>query len=406
MVPFQCDLCHFRNIMKRDPLADKLEDQSILEYIRRATLDSFWSRETSTVQNNLRLLIRAEKSNDELGMPPLVGSIGPFPVEDSCGMQSAIMILVRSLDKGVYERFVQWETFRKTRSALSNVFQASVKGLQDVVGAYERDRMWISRVPTHSFFFARFMAGLHRRVGEVVKQNWSLPIKVIKQIDEMLNDLWPTLLSSEDQLRVAEMGTWFLVGFCTGLRGEEMLMIELEGTAGMLRFLQDNDLPHFLLQIRGRTKSSQMAGSSFQMPCVAVTEGTQLQPGRWIQRLVGVLRRKGRRSGRLFQRNLRVPRLVEFEDDWFGVLEKIQRDTDLIDNDFDIRDKAGILRSLRRGVTSHAMNMKVPEDLIRAINRWRREKQNGGRKGGLPMIDRYTDLEAIKPTYLRFSQAL
>jgi hypothetical protein len=30
------------------------------------------------------------------------------------------------------------------------------------------------------------------------------------------------------------MGAWFIGGFCTGLRGEEMLLIELAGTANSL----------------------------------------------------------------------------------------------------------------------------------------------------------------------------
>ena len=145
MVPFQCDLCHFRNITKRDPCNFSPQDSEVLEYIRRASLDSFWSRETSTVQNNLRLIARAEKSNAELGLPPLVPSLGPFPLSDDCGMQAAIAVLIRSLDKGAYERFVQWETFRRTRSAITNARQACVDGLQDIIGAYERDRLWVSK---------------------------------------------------------------------------------------------------------------------------------------------------------------------------------------------------------------------------------------------------------------------
>ena len=49
MVPFQCGICHFRNIYLRDPLGFNATDQEMLGYIRRATLDSFWSRESSTV---------------------------------------------------------------------------------------------------------------------------------------------------------------------------------------------------------------------------------------------------------------------------------------------------------------------------------------------------------------------
>ena len=43
---------------------------------------------------------------------------------------------------------------------------------------------------------------------------------------------------------------------------------------------------------------------------------------------------------------LTVPRLLEFEEDWFDVLVSVQTNTDLIDADIDLREKAGIYRSL------------------------------------------------------------
>ena len=408
MVSFQCDICHFRNILDRDPWMTNPDDLEILEYIRRANIDAFWSRESSTVKGNLRLLIRAETNNAALKMPPLVKNMGPFPLQDSFGMQIAIAVLIRSLDKGKYENFVQWETFRKTRSALTNAYQASVNGLMDVVGAYEKNRVWISQVPTHSIWFTRFMEGIHRRVGEVVKQDWPIPIKVIMYIDKELNELWETLTDSQEKLKIAQLAVWFICGFCTGLRGEEMLMIELAGTADRLRFLEtpvNADEPYFELRIRGRTKSVQMSGSNFGLPCVAVTGHSKLQPGRWIKRLVQTIHAQGRRTGRLFERKLRIPRLVEFEDDWFSILEHVQQKTELIEERVDLRDAAGILRSLRRGVTSHAKNVNVTEPLIHAINRWRSEK-GGTKKGSLPMVDRYTELGTLTPTYLRFSKAL
>jgi hypothetical protein len=55
--------------------------------------------------------------------------------------------------------------------------------------------------------------------------------------------------------QVADMGTWFIVGFCSGLRGEEMLLIELAGTAQDLAFLSDVACPHFILVVSGRTKA-------------------------------------------------------------------------------------------------------------------------------------------------------
>jgi hypothetical protein len=50
-----------------------------------------------------------------------------------------------------YEATVQRGTFRHTMSAVTNISQAGVGGLEDSVGAYERNRMFISGVVIHKF---------------------------------------------------------------------------------------------------------------------------------------------------------------------------------------------------------------------------------------------------------------
>jgi hypothetical protein len=53
MVPFQCELCYFRNITLRDPNNNKMTDWESLDAIRRANLDAFLNRESATVTSNL-----------------------------------------------------------------------------------------------------------------------------------------------------------------------------------------------------------------------------------------------------------------------------------------------------------------------------------------------------------------
>lgn len=406
MVPFQCDLCHFRNIMQRDPFPGDLKDSEILEYVRRANLDAFWGRESSTVSKNLSVLLRTERCFDRLGMPSAVEHLGPFPLTDTMGMKAAIAVLDKSLDKGKYEDFVQWETFRKTRSALTNLHQASVNGLMDSMMSYEVKKVWISNVPTHCFWFSRFMVGLHKRVGEVVKQNWPMPIEVLQYIDRRLDRLWMAEMDHHAKKRIAEMAVWYVVGFCSGLRGEEMPLIELAGTAHSLRFLELEEDPHFLLRLKGRTKGILLAGAGFEIPIVATTGVSKLEPGRWMKRLVGVISMEGRTNGKLFQRKFKPAKLIEFEEDWFEILLSVQDTTNLIDKDLDLREKAGILRTLRRGFTSHAINMEVPTSLINAFNRWRDEAKESGKKGAFKTIDLYSQLDTLKPTFLKVSSAL
>ena len=166
MTPFQCEKCHFRNIYSRDP-GNSPRDKEAVEFFQRASLNAFWSRAPSMVKGNLTEGKRGQRFADRMGVESLVPPMGPFPVEDTMGMMCAAAILDRSLDPGSTEEFVQWDTFRGARSFVTNATQAGVSGLSDVVGGYEKKRVWISGVVTHTFWFSRFMEGLHKRVGEV-----------------------------------------------------------------------------------------------------------------------------------------------------------------------------------------------------------------------------------------------
>jgi hypothetical protein len=143
--------------------------------------------------------------------------MGTFPLSDNFGMKAALVVLDRSLDSGRYSDYVQWETFRKARSAITNISQAGSSGLGDVVGAYERNRCWISKVPTHTFWFSRFMVGVHKRVGEIRRQDEALSIDVLLGVNRALEARWTQTDNPRIRRRVAEMGTWFNGGFCTGL---------------------------------------------------------------------------------------------------------------------------------------------------------------------------------------------
>lgn len=162
----------------------------------------------------------------------------------------------------------------------------------DVIGAYKKNRLWISQVGTCTFWFASFTEGLHRHVGEVVQQDWFIPIQVINRIDKMLDELWNEATKRANMQQIAELGACLLCGS-----------------------------------------------------------------------------------------------LVKFKNDWYGYLEKVQRGNELIDKDLNLRDKAGILRSLRRSVTAHAMNMKVETKLLWAVNCWRQERKDGEKKVKYKMID-------------------
>ena len=389
-------------------MRSSFKDCKVMAYIRRANLDACWAREPNTVMANLREAIRMENFTSQLDLPSVTPAMGPFPLKDDFGMLPAIALLERSLAKGVHSEYVQWGTFRKTMSAVTNVTQAGVAGLGDSVGAYERNRTWISNVATHKFWYSRFMHGVHKRVGEVRKPDEIISIDVLHAVDKILEAEWKNSKAPEPTRRICEIGAWMMGGFCTGLRGEEMLLVDTLGTATSVQRLMKDDAPdpHFKFVVIGRTKGVQQDGKSFGIPCVKITKATGLRPGVWVKRLMDIKHLAGEGHGKLFVRKLRPAKLMEFEDDFFRVLERVQDTTELISKELCVRDVYGLSRSLRRGVTAHSKNMRIDKELRDAINRWGKEANTKLGVARLDMGDTYTTLESIMPLILEFSRAL
>jgi hypothetical protein len=158
-----------------------------------------------------------EMTADCLEIPLAIPPMRPYPLTDSVGMKTVIAVLDRSLDPGLYFECVQWGTFRRIRSAVMNISQAGVLGLQDSVGVYERNHVWISTVVTHQFWFSRFtITGVHLRVGEIKKQDELISIKVLHEIHKILSREWAALTTMAQKKRIAEMGAWFMGGFAPG----------------------------------------------------------------------------------------------------------------------------------------------------------------------------------------------
>ena len=134
LVPFQCDLCHFRNLTDRDP-GQSVEDVRLIVAIRRANLDAFWAREPGTVAATKREGVKIGRLGALVGLVNLFPAMGPFPLEDTQGMGIAVCMLERSLDKGRYRTTLQFETVRKLRSAFSNIWHASRQTLTTSVMA-------------------------------------------------------------------------------------------------------------------------------------------------------------------------------------------------------------------------------------------------------------------------------
>ena len=252
------------------------------------------------------------------------------------------------------------------------------------------------------------MKGVHKRHGSVIKQDWPIPIAVLHKVNELLEGNWGRATGCRELKRIAEIGTRFTNGFCSGLREEEMLLIEYAGTSKSLRYHKAAPTPYQLLVLLGRTKGNQLSGAKLFLPIAARTEGTNIQPGKWLKLLLDCLKLEKKRGGRLFKQRLIPTMLGEYKEDFLCILKWVQDCTGLIDKEINLREKAGIYRTLKRGASDHLINMGVDETLIKSINRWpHKQRAMNGRMGSKrDMFEHYSSLSALTPTLIRFSLQL
>jgi hypothetical protein len=102
MVPFECDLCIFRKLRHRTPIAADPVDDLLVACIRRINLDAFWSRTRGTVEGN------RDKVSFGINLSKTVGLLGPYeadgplPEIDHCGYEVAIEMILHSRRSGTY----------------------------------------------------------------------------------------------------------------------------------------------------------------------------------------------------------------------------------------------------------------------------------------------------------------
>ena len=409
MNPYQCEKCQFQNLQQRNPILGHKVDDQLLEALRRIALDVFWSRESSTVRSNLGLVKRAARTEEKYGcVNKIIPAVGPHPLEDRDGIGACLGVLDKSMDKGRYQPEVQWETFRKMMSALTNIGKVGVGGLAEAIGVGGRNKAWMSSGSTHKLHFSRFMTGIHKRVGEDVRRDEPVSVGVIQEVHRVLEKRWRAETrrrrpSRRKLTKIAATGYWFVVGFCSGFRGEENCLLEFEGTYESLDNLfapMKGTEKHFQSVVAGRTKGNSLSGEKFGVPCVAITGKSKLMPGIWALRYLRLLKLAGQQGGYLFPEPM-----VAYEEMFYSMLEDIQcRRPDLISKSLDVREAFGLFRSLRRGGASHALNMDIDERLVKAINRWQDEMHSEVPR--LDMPGTYSRLDTIRPFRLRYSGGL
>jgi hypothetical protein len=400
----------FRNIQKRNPVEGKPTDDLMMCCLRRANLDSLWSREKSTVSTNLKNVRKAIESSERVDMRLPYEPLGPMPIEDRTGHRAAIHMLLCSMEEGAYSKdYKQFETIRKMRSAFSNAWGASARSMLFNVSTGKEDRKKdrLSQCPTDSEWFGRFNLGCKKRMGQDVRPQLGLSIDVMKEYLDRLNMRWLLATSTKEQDLIGAVGAYSALSYAASLRGNEGFLLDLFGLRQhIFKGKFDVNDPHVVAPLLGRLKGED--GERYHMLLMASETSSGLKIREWLERLVALRERQGRYHGPAFcNDNGEVVRMTDYEEVFYEILHDIQdQRPDLIGPEVDVEQVYGFYRSFRRGATTRAIEVGVSVPDIDLINRWRKVERAGGMQPSMAMRDHYTEVVQLKTSRLRFSKPL
>lgn len=402
---FECDVCNFRNLNKRDPVWTSQKDLRTLAYIRRASLDMFWSKESSTVRGNFNRLKRDWKeASENLSLGESLPTLGNPWLEDRNGLSVALVMLQASLRPGKYSSYVQFDTVRKSRSCFTHAHHSAVHDAGSSLFVSDGKTMRTSTVPTRSRWFERFCLGMKRRMGVIRKQDEALSSEQVKAILVVAEELWRSNLRKDERKELGSVITFVLIGFGASLRGEEIPLVSIRGMLSC--WPETRESGYVMVALRGKFKTEDNE-RWHMVPIVDVTK-SGIEVRKWITRLMIVrvreerdeegplfVNKRGKRA-RLSDYNSQFQELVELARDRFpGVFSE-----KALLEDYNLR------RSMRRGSTTQATNNGTAEAVIDLMNRWRRKEHAKGAEPGLSMQQVYTEVRSAVEATLKYSENL
>jgi hypothetical protein len=406
-VPFECDLCHFRNLTRRNPKWGDPNDEYMLTCIRRANLDVMWARASSTVRANLgRIRLDYDAARHVFSLYKPLPSLGWDELEDRVGMGVAIMTLHSSLRPGRYCRHLQFDSMRKTPTWYGHLHRGGTEYSRLTLFAQDERKVKTSTSPTDGEWFQRFKLGAKLRMGQIRKQNEAFTPGLILALDKVAEELWEASVSGVDKEEIESTMVFVVTTFCAALRGEEVSLLSL---TGLLTFWEETttlaDSPHILLTLHGKFKGE--TGVRWHCVPIAIETRSGLPVCKWMARLIK--RRvfdQGIRAGWLFgdgKGNRR--KFGRYDPCLIDMLERVKLHfPDQLHKVTEPGDFS-LWRSGRRGAITEAANQKIDQQVIELMGRWRQREAARGTEPGLPMRQVYTQMRSVFPAMLSFSSA-
>jgi hypothetical protein len=410
LVPFECDLCVFRKLQGRNPVATNPQDSLLSACIRRANLDAFWSRAKGTAGANRDKVAFAIKMSALVGLLGPYESDGPLPEDDHCGYEVAIEMLLHSRRSGSYsEAYTQFDTIRKLRSAFSNYCRASAKSnrssaaLGDQKGKYQR----FATDPCSSFWFYRFIEGARHRMGQDWRPNKAISIGLLLLLLESAELRIQESMSTQDKNRWIVFHAYVAVCYTLSLRGSEGFLLDLGGLNRKLTVGGDQYVVVALLgQIKGES-----GDRAHLLPCVPITSsGIEVKTS--LLRLIEFKRTRGcvvgpaisDLAGNVLSHRALNDSLLEILEELFDNHREMFPPS--VADKETLRMRVQVYRTLRRTSDTRALEQKVSQSDIDVVNRWKLLERADGNRPHRPMRQHYAELELLLEPFLRYTWAM
>ena len=230
---------------------------------------------------------------------------------------------------------------------------------------------------------------------------------------DLLEDDWNLFSEDPDgRLRTALTAAMLIGGFAGGLRGEEIVRMDL----GAMRkhwneAMNHPDAPHCPLMLAGRFKG-EIGEKLFCQP-LALESKSGINIRLWLYRVIEAYGVLGVRDGPMFRKAGRAPgtirraQISDIDGMFHAVLMRVQTKwPNVIPDSVNVQEEYSAFRSIRRGSTSQAQNVRLPREVIEANQRWRKMMKARGLTPGMSMMERYSEARASVPTLIRYSGEL
>jgi hypothetical protein len=160
--------------------------------------------------------------------------------------------------------------------------------MEATVMAYKTSKVYVTWCPTYGYWFERFILGCHKRMGDIVNSHYAISKEIYLELIDQLESDWEDTESDEELDEVAEFAHLLNSGFLCGLRGEEIVKLNISGFRKYINIAaKDPKYPHVVNPLIGRLKGE--TGERFHHIVMARVTASGVMSGRWADGLAASL---------------------------------------------------------------------------------------------------------------------